>query len=53
MIDALKLIKPFIQVALARAGRPEDVPLVGVRIVEVIGLEDTAHELCVTFKKLI
>ena len=53
MIDALKLVKPFIKVALARAGRPQDVPLVGVRVVEVIGLEDAAHELCVTFEKLI
>ena len=47
MIDLLVLIEPLIQVALARARGPEDVPLVRVGIRKAILLEDRPHHFVV------
>ena len=53
VVNALKLIEAFIEIAFAGAGRPEDIPLVGVRIVEIVRLQDRTDQLCVAFEKLV
>ena len=53
MVDALILIKSFIKVALARACRPEHIPLVRVSIIEAIGLKDASNQLRLTLQKLV
>ena len=53
VVDALELIEAFIEVAFAGAGRPEDIPLVRVRVVEIVRLQNRTDQLCVTLEKLV
>jgi len=53
VIDSLKLVEALVEVALAAGGGPEDVPLVTVRIVEVVLLENAANELRVALQQLV
>ena len=53
VVDFLELVEALVQVALARAGRPQHVPLVRVREVEIVGLKDGTDELGLTFQNLI
>jgi hypothetical protein len=42
MIDFLILIKAFIDVGFAARVTPEDIPVVGFRVLETVGFEDRA-----------
>ena len=53
VVDALELIKAFIEVTLTGAARPEDVPLVAVGEVESICFEQRSDQLRVTLQKFI
>ena len=43
MIDFLILIKAFIDVGFAARVTPEDIPVVGFRVLETVGFEDRPH----------
>lgn len=53
VVDSLILVETLIQEGLARAARPQDVPLVGVSIGKVVCLQETAHELCVSVQNFV
>jgi hypothetical protein len=40
VVDLLELVQALVEVALARGGAPEDVPLVRLRVAEAVALED-------------
>ena len=53
MIDSLEFVQTFIQVALAGRARPEDVPLMGIGEVEVIGLKKGPNKLRIALQELV
>ena len=53
VIDALELVQAFVEVALARARRPEEVPLVRVCVTEPIMLQNRSHKFGVTLQQLV
>lgn len=53
VIDALELVQAFVEVALARARRPEEVPLVRVCVTEPIMLQNRSHKFGVTLQQFV
>lgn len=53
MINFLVLIQAFIKISLAVAARPEQVPVVGFSVLEIVCFEDAANELSVTIENFI
>jgi hypothetical protein len=53
VVDLLELVQALVEVALARGGAPEDVPLVRLRVAEAVALEDWAKQLVVEAQHLI
>jgi hypothetical protein len=53
VVDLLVLVKAFVNVALARAGAPEDVPLVALRGTESVSLEQRPQQLVVKTEHLV
>jgi hypothetical protein len=39
VVDALKFVKAFVEEGLAAGARPKDVPLVRLRVVELVGFK--------------
>lgn len=50
MINPLVLVQAFVKVALARARRPEKVPLVRLRVLKIVVFKERAHELGFAFQ---
>ena len=40
VVDSLKLVQPFVQVTLARACGPKDVPFVRIGVIEIVCFEN-------------
>ena len=53
VIDPLKFVQAFVQVAFARACSPENIPLVRVREIKAVGFEDRSHQLSITLQELV
>ena len=53
MIYPLVLIQALVEISLATAARPKDVPLVRLSVCKTVGFAETAHKLCVTLQDLV
>jgi hypothetical protein len=53
VVDSLELVETLVQVSFTRAARPEEVPLVGLRVSEPIGLADGSYESGVPLQHLV
>ena len=53
MVYSLEFIESFVEVAFARACRPEHVPFMTLCVAERVCLEDASHQLCVTLEELV
>ena len=53
MINPLVLVQAFVQVALARAGRPEQVPLMRLSVLKIVVFEERTHKFSLAFQYLV
>ena len=53
VIYSLELVQSFIQVALARAGRPEQIPLMRLRMLKAVVFKELADQLSFAFEYLV
>ena len=53
VIDALKFVQTFIEITFAGASRPEDIPLMRVRIIEIVRLQNRADQLGVALEQFV
>lgn len=53
MINPLVLVQAFVQVALARARRPEQVPLVRLCVLKIVVFEERTHKFGFAFQDFV
>jgi hypothetical protein len=53
MVDSLIFVQTFVKIRFATARCPEEIPLMGLGVSEVVGLAKGSHKLRVTLQDLV